>query len=175
MTSPGIHASQRETSHPVSIPPERSSGHMERPPPYRVSAVERGSSSVWRRQDSNLGRLSRQIYSGLPSFPVTSASVHPRLSRGTDGGIPTLASRRLPHGRLPPVPAGAWCRGDPEPKEAARSCGLGTPGRELDGLRRTRPSEPPHPARQNWRSCSKGSSKNRCLRQLKPRFAVASW
>jgi hypothetical protein len=57
-----------------------------RPPPRCVSAVRRGSSPVWRRQDSNLGRLSRQIYSGLSSLPTICGFPSTTNCRGTPGG-----------------------------------------------------------------------------------------
>lgn len=58
-----------------------------RPPPPCVSAVQRGSFIAWRRQDSNLGRQSRRIYSPFP-----------------------LATRAHRHGMSPGMsPAVGWC------------------------------------------------------------------
>ncbi|MCW7946812.1 hypothetical protein AAW14_33730 [Streptomyces hygroscopicus] len=65
LISPGIRPAQRETSHPVSILLKRSSQSTKRPSLICVSADQRGSSPKWRRQDSNLGRHSRQIYSPI--------------------------------------------------------------------------------------------------------------
>jgi hypothetical protein len=93
LTSPGIHASQRDTSHLVSIRLERSSQNMKRPPPCCVSAVRRGSTFMWRRQDSNLGRLSRQIYSGTDLAALTCNFIRFQPLWGTHGGMRLPVSR----------------------------------------------------------------------------------